>query len=177
MKKALLISGSNSQKSINFQLICALEPLCERFETTLFDLRKLDLPLYNVDHEIHGIPEAAQELRTVFEAHDVIIMSVPEFNGSMPAFFKNVLDWLSRVEAPDYRYFSDKIVVVLNTSPGTGGDIAIRHSRDIVEKLGCTEVVSMHFPKFYHAVAQEGDRPVLKDSQLAEAFRELIKDL
>ncbi len=64
---------------------------------TRLDLRDYPLPLYDADLEKwDGLPANALALKDVFAAHDGILFSLPEYNGSMTPLFKNTIDWASR---------------------------------------------------------------------------------
>lgn len=119
MKTVLAFSGSNSSTSINQRLVELAAQKFQSLEPTLIDLRDFVLPIYSVDiEEDTGIPSAAIQLRRLFDQHDAFMISSPEHNGMMPAFFKNTMDWLSRMEGP---VFQEKPVMVMSTSPGSGG--------------------------------------------------------
>ena len=177
MKNVLLISGSNSQNSINYQLILALKSFFDKSEITLLDLRKLHLPLYNVDDEAQGIPHEAIELRRHFDANDCIVMAVPEYNGSLPAFFKNAIDWLSRVEAPDYRFFKDKKTIIVNATPGFGGNYVLSHMKDIVRKLGGEQIETMNFSRFGEISRLSNTLPEIYNAQIKLEFQGIIDKL
>ena len=72
---------------------------------------------------------------------DGFIVSSPEHNGSMPAFFKNTIDWISRM---DGKVFNDKPTVFLSTSQGPrGGLSALTHILAIMPYQGA-EVIGGH---------------------------------
>ena len=55
-----------------------------------------ELPLYNGDEEAAGPPAEVVELRRAVRDADGIVLFSPEYNSSLPAVTKNVIDWLSR---------------------------------------------------------------------------------
>ena len=118
MRRILAFSGSSSSRSINHQLVtwAAGQLGCE---VTLVDIRDYPLPIYSIDiEEADGIPDNARTLRDMIHAHDGVLISCPEHNGAMPVIFKNLIDWMSRM---DGKIFGDKPVLLLSTSPGKGG--------------------------------------------------------
>lgn len=123
MKKVLAFSGSNHSQSIHNTLIRTLAACAARTEVTILDLTDFDLPMYSIDVESKGIPTDAIKLRQVIVEHDALIIASPEHNGSMPAFLKNVIDWLSRVAEPSKPFFGSdkKPVLLVSTSPGPNG--------------------------------------------------------
>jgi len=91
----------------------------DKDDVTLIDIRDYPLPQFSVDIEqAEGSPENAGRLKTLFDDHDAFIISSPEHNGSMPVIFKNMIDWLSRLEGT---IFQDKPILLMSASPGQGG--------------------------------------------------------
>lgn len=130
MKKILAFSGSNSPKSINQQLlIAAINKIHEHNTVHLIQLSDYIVPIYSPVIEEKGIPKPIKELFQLFTEADGFIIASPEHNGLPSSFFKNIIDWLSRI---DQRFFGDKPVVLMSTSPGvTGGASHLQ----ILEKL------------------------------------------
>lgn len=122
MKKILAFSGSNNSQSINNTLIQILAKKANQTTVDIIDLNDFNLPMYGIDVESRGIPADALRLRAMLNAYDALIIASPEHNGSMPAFLKNVIDWLSRIRqgAP---FFGDEVkpVLLVSASPGANG--------------------------------------------------------
>ena len=123
MAKILCFCASNSQKSLNHNLLAAACDLADGHDKTYAALRDIDLPLYSIDLESEeGYPEEAQAFYELVEAHDAVIIACPEHNGAMPAAFKNLIDWSSRyANTQSHKLFGDKPVLLLSTSPGPNG--------------------------------------------------------
>lgn len=121
MKKILAFTGSNHSKSINRQVLkFALELLDKRsFEVTEIDLRDYEPVMLSLDYEKEkGLPEETLELYDLMQDFDGFIIASPEHNSSVPAFLKNITDWLSRKEL---KFFHEKPVLLLSTSKGGRG--------------------------------------------------------
>ncbi len=119
MKKILAFSGSSSSNSINQQLVRMAATQAATAEVTVIDIRDFPLPVYSIDiEEADGFPDDAHKLKALFSEHDGFLISSPEHNGSMPAIFKNLIDWLSRMGG---KIFQDKPVLLMSASPGGGG--------------------------------------------------------
>ncbi|MCG8574848.1 MAG: NAD(P)H-dependent oxidoreductase [Flavobacteriales bacterium] len=117
MKKIIAFSGSNSSQSINQQLVNATAQMIDGVE--VIDLRDYDAPIYGIDLETEsGIPANITKLIEKLAEADAYIVSTPEHNSLIPAFLKNILDWMSRTGA---KPFGEKPLAVLSTSPGGGG--------------------------------------------------------
>ncbi|UTV30549.1 NADPH-dependent FMN reductase [Photobacterium atrarenae] len=123
MKKILAFSGSNHSQSIHNSLIHALAAQVTESEVTVLDLGDFELPMYGLDIEAQGIPANVMKLKAIMHDHDALIIASPEHNGAMPAFLKNVIDWLSRVAEPGQPFFGEtkKPVLLASTSPGPNG--------------------------------------------------------
>ena len=104
--KLLGLSGSTRTDSLNRRLLraCLHRAEAEGAETTLVDLKALDMPLYDGDLEAaSGLPAGARELRNQLIQADGLMIASPEYNGSFSAVLKNAIDWTSRSdsERPD----------------------------------------------------------------------------
>jgi chromate reductase len=151
MKKILAFAGSNSSTSVNRQLIEHAASKSADHEVTLLDLRDYDAPMFSEDLEKEsGVPESIQKLKTVFEAHDAFMIASPEHNGMMPAFFKNLMDWLSRAGG---KIFQEKPVLLMSTSPGPrGGQTNLANMKAVFPHWGATAVFAdFSVGSFYQA--------------------------
>ena len=124
VKKLLAFAASNSSNSINQALLSyAVEKMGDH-DVSFLDIRDYPLPIYGKDLEAgQGIPENAHKLKDAISSQDALIIASPEHNGSMPAVFKNIIDWLSRMVEPGQSFFGDstKPVLLLSASPGPAG--------------------------------------------------------
>lgn len=121
MKKILAFTGSNHSKSINRQVLkFALEQIDRMsFEVKEIDLRDYEPVMLSLDEQReNGIPAETIELYELMQGFDGYIIASPEHNGSVPAFLKNIIDWLSRNEL---KFFHGKPLLLLSTSNGRNG--------------------------------------------------------
>ena len=115
--KTIGFAGSNSSSSINHQLLVYAMRSVENSE--IIKLTDYNVPMFSEDLEkIEGIPQSIKNLDTKLLEANKLIISVSEHNGNITAFFKNILDWLSR---NNREFLNDKQIVILSTSPGEGG--------------------------------------------------------
>ena len=99
MKTILLFSGSNSSTSINNELIHYTATLFRNAETKVIDLRDYEPPMFSADLEKEiGTHPKIKTLADLIASVDGVVVSTPEHNSMPPAFFKNILDWLSRIQ-------------------------------------------------------------------------------
>lgn len=127
--KILAFAGSLRKESFNKKLIkIAVKGAQEAgADVTLIDLKDYPLPIYDQDIEdSQGLPENALKLKDLMIKHDGFLLSCPEYNSSMSAVFKNVIDWTSRPASKEEVYlccFIDKAVALMSASPGPLGGL------------------------------------------------------
>jgi len=129
--RLLVISGSARIGSYNRQLaeLAAKKAQALGAETTVVDLRALELPVYDEDWaQAHGKPAGARRLRDLFAEHDGLILSSPEYNALPTPLFINSFDWLSVIPAEDGKpsgagATGGKPAGLLAASPGALGGI------------------------------------------------------
>lgn len=131
MKKILAIGGSNSSNSINRKFANYAASLFNNSSVNLFDLSKVDLPIFSVQLEAKsGIPDLVLDFVKQMDETDFIVLSLAENNGNLNAAFKNLLDWTSRIK--ERKTFAGKPMLLMATSPGARGGSSVL---DIAKKL------------------------------------------
>lgn len=61
------------------------------------NMSEFDCPSFNQDSKLNGFhPSGAEEFRKRLLVNDAFIIASPEYNGSIPGFLKNAIDWVSR---------------------------------------------------------------------------------
>ncbi len=119
MNKILALGASNSRNSINKTFATWAAYQIEKAEVEVIDLNDFEFPLYSVDREKeNGVPEKAMEFKKRLQQAHGIVISFAEHNGSYTAAFKNILDWISRIEKP---IWPGNPMLLLSTSPGGRG--------------------------------------------------------
>ena len=101
--RILGLSGSLRSGSHNTALLrAAALTLPSGAELEVFDGLR-DLPAYDADLDTpEREPEAVAHLRAAIAEADGVLISTPEFNGSIPGALKNALDW-PRARSPTAR--------------------------------------------------------------------------
>lgn len=146
MQHILAICGSNSRNSINRQLLKYCLKQIDGHSSRYLELMDYELPLYNIDLEQKSWPDDLSELLQEIKDCDALIIAANEHNGSISAFFKNSLDWLSRIE---YKFLAGKKVLILTTSPGKrGGQNAQEYLKEVLPRYGAEICESIAFPEF-----------------------------
>ncbi len=148
MKKIIALGASNSKNSINKTLAIYVANKITNAKVNIVDLNDYELPLYGIDLEAkNGIPENAVKLNSLIESTDGLVISLAEHNGSYTAFFKNTLDWLSRI---DIKVWKDKPILLLATSPGArGGKIVLQSAKTYFPYLGGNVIADFSLANFY----------------------------
>lgn len=119
MKKIIAFGASSSKNSINKQLANYVANQFQNANVDLLDLNDYEMPLYSVDKEKNqGIPELAKTFFAKLGNADLILISFAEHNGAYSTAFKNIFDWISRI---DGNTFQGKQMLLLATSPGPRG--------------------------------------------------------
>jgi FMN reductase len=88
-------------------------------EKQLLDVRRLDLPMYNPDHD--EPTETASLMIESCHAADGLLWSSPLYQGTISGALKNALDWLHLLGRREPPYLHDKVVGLISTAGGTQG--------------------------------------------------------
>ncbi|MCG7497521.1 NAD(P)H-dependent oxidoreductase [Vibrio sp. Of7-15] len=117
--KVLALAASSSKTSINKQLVTYAANLIGNADVEVLDLNDYEMPIFSEDKEKElGHPEPAKRFFQKIGEADAVLISYAEHNGSYSVAFKNLFDWASRI---DMKVYQDKPMVLLATSPGSGG--------------------------------------------------------
>jgi len=146
MKNVIAFAGSNSKNSINKELVKYATSLINEGDITILDLNDFELPLYGIDFEQeHGIPDNAHNFLDAIKSSDGIVLSLAEHNGAYSTAFKNLFDWMSRIEG---KTFNGKPMLLMATSPGGRGGqsvLGIAQDRFPRHNAQITDVFSLPF--------------------------------
>jgi len=145
-------------------------------------LRDYPLPVFDEDLEAaSGLPESGRKLKDLFLAHDGLLISSPEYNSSITAALKNMIDWVSRPSAGEAPLgcFAGKAAGIMAASPGAlGGLRGLVHLRAI---LGNIQVIvlpdQVAVPRAHEAFDEQGN---LRDAKLhgaVEAIGRRVADV
>jgi NAD(P)H-dependent FMN reductase len=84
---------------------------------------------------------------------DALVISVNEHNGAVSAYFKNTLDWLSRL---DYGFLKEKKILLMSTSNGKrGAASALEYTKNVLPRFGAIVVESFSFPSYSENFSEE----------------------
>jgi NAD(P)H-dependent FMN reductase len=89
----VLISGSLRRGAVHTAALrAAAEAAPPGVQTQFYDAYDR-LPHFNPDLDIDPLPPTVVEMRALLARADAALFSVPEYAGSLPGAFKNLLDW------------------------------------------------------------------------------------
>jgi chromate reductase, NAD(P)H dehydrogenase (quinone) len=134
--KLLAFTPALRKESTNRKLIAWAAELAAKqgAQVDLADFHDFDMPSYDGDLEEKNFPGGAVKLAERIKSADGLLISLPEYNFSIPGNFKNAVDWLSRVRPQPFR---GKSALLLAASRGAiGGIRGLWQSRIPLEGLG-----------------------------------------
>ena len=147
MKNIIAFAGTNSSTSINKQLAVYAASLVNNVEVKVLDLNDFELPLYGIDYELaNGIPDNAHKFLDLIKSSDGIVLALAEHNGAYATVFKNIFDWMSRI---DSKLWSEKPMLIMAASPGgRGGATVLEIAKGRFPYMGGNIVGSFSLPSF-----------------------------
>jgi chromate reductase len=172
--KVLGISGSLRHDSHNSALLrAAAERLPAGAEVVPFE-RLGEIPPYDEDVEVEGVPEVVRELREAIRAADAVLLATPEYNHSIPGQLKNALDWASRPAGESS--LNGTPAAVIGASTGMFGAVwAQAELRKVLGAMG-GRVLEAELPVAHAADLRHGDRLELEPEQ-SERLDEILAEL
>lgn len=170
MNRILVFGGSNSRNSINKKFATYAASQLNGSNDTILDLNDFEMPIFSKEREKEGgIPEAAYRFKQQIQQADGIIMSLAENNGSYSAAYKNIYDWVSRIEG---NMWEDKPILLLTTSPGArGGKSVMQAAKSRLPFQGGNVVASFSLPLFKENFDEQQG---ITDEELSENFFEQL---
>jgi len=170
MPRILAFGASNSSTSINKRLATYTARQFDDFDTTIVDLRDFELPLFGVDLERQiGHPDNAVRFSELIREHDALIISLAEHNSNVTAAFKNLEDWVSRLDGPTWQ---GRKVFLLSTSNGKrGGKSVMDVSLNIMPFRGAEIIAHFSLPFFKENFS---DTEGILDEELNTEYRTQI---
>lgn len=170
IKNILAFGASSSKKSINKKLADFTANQVSNAEITLFDLNDFEMPIFSVDRELEaGIPTLAYKFKEHIKSADGIIISFAEHNGAYSAAFKNIFDWISRI---DKDIWMNKPMFLLATSPGKrGGQSVLDSAVNKFKLMNKNIIVSFSLPSFPNNFSEDNG---ITDNILLKVFKQQL---
>lgn len=170
MKNIIAFGASNSEVSINKVFATYASKQLTNVSTKVLDLNDFELPLYSPRRESeNGIPENAILFNQELKNADGIVLSLAEHNGLQTAVFKNLFDWISRI---DKNVWKNKPMLLLATSPGgRGGKNVLRVTKDMLPHFGGNVIADFSLPSF----RMNFQNNEISNPELKQAFDEHVQ--
>ncbi|MFF3177590.1 NADPH-dependent FMN reductase [Streptomyces sp. NPDC057900] len=89
----LLLSGSLRSASSNETVLRTARAVAPQGVQTVLHEGPGALPHFNPDDDAEPLPEPVARLRAAIDAADALLICTPEYAGTLPGAFKNLLDW------------------------------------------------------------------------------------
>ncbi|MCE2612288.1 NAD(P)H-dependent oxidoreductase [Flavobacteriaceae bacterium D16] len=170
MAKIIAFAGSNSSRSINFKLVKSTAEALEGHDVRLINLANRPFPMYSEDLERdEGFPDELVSFAEEIQKSDGVVLSVNEHNGNLSAYFKNVVDWLSRINR---NFMEETPVLLMSTSPGKRGAIgSLGVIENVLPRFGADITATFSLPSFHTNFTE--DKGIV-DAALAEKHEEAL---
>ena len=155
MRRIIAFGASSSRQSINQKFALYVAHQIKDAQVIQVDLNDYEMPIYSVDRQSkEGIHPLALSFKQLIRSCDGIVISFAEHNGAYSAAFKNVFDWISRIEK---NVWEDKPMLILSTSPGGRGGAAVFDiASDKLERMNPHVVRGISLPFFHTNFSQDG---------------------
>lgn len=173
--KILAIAGSNSEASMNKHLVSYAASIFENAEVEVVDLNPFEMPIYKHERELaNGVPQEAKDFAAKIDAANLLLVSLPEHNGTYSTAFKNVFDWVSRIK--DRTVWNEVPMLLMSAAPGARGGAGVLeaatkrfpfHGGNIVETFSLP-FFNDNFDKSAQKISNDE-----KDSELREKIKKI----
>jgi len=168
--KILAIAGSNSDTSINRQLVTYATTLFENAEVEIVDMNDFEMPIYKHQREVeNGVPQQANDFAAKIDNADILLVSLSEHNGTYSTAFKNVLDWTSRIK--QRAVWNEKPMLLMATAPGGRGGLGVLEAAEKRFPLHGGNIVDTFTLPFFNDNFDKENQKISneeKDSELRE---------
>lgn len=144
------IIASNSKTSINREVANKIN---EKLNLNIIEVKEDEVPMYSPQVEAAGIPDEVQRIYDLIRTESKFIIFTPEYNGYTTPYFKNLFDWITRVE---HGFLKDIDVKIISVSPGSMGGASVRKIlSESLPYFGAKSVDTYGVGDFYTKVEDE----------------------
>lgn len=170
MPNIVAFGASSSLNSINKKLAHFAAQNVPNATVNLLDLNDFEMPLYSTDREKEGIPEKAHAFKAALNRADGIIISFAEHNGAYTTAFKNIFDWISRLEKP---IWCGKPMLLLATSTGVRGAKTVLELAHLRLSRDNPTIPVFSLPSFNETFSEKNG---ITDNELRKKFEVALAD-
>jgi azobenzene reductase len=156
--KITLLAGSNRKNSTSTKLSRYIEKQLTFLghDVNFIDLYEKPLPFYSPDSKTDTDPHLIN-LKEVMLQAQAIILSTPDYHGSVSGVLKNALDHLS------FDHFDSKVVLAISSAGGATGMSSLTQLQTIIRNvhgINCPEWISIGSGQ--HGFTDDGAPELLK---------------
>lgn len=173
--KVLAIAGSNSDASMNRQLVAYASSLFENADIEVVDLNPFEMPIYKHERELAGgVPQEAKDFAAKIDGANLLLVSLPEHNGTYSTAFKNVFDWVSRIK--DRTVWNEVPMLLMSTSPGGRGGAGVLEAASKRFPFHGGNIVETFSLPFFNDNFDKAEQKISnseKDSELKEKIKKI----
>jgi len=170
--KILVFAASFREDSLNEHLIKFASNIITEYggKPDLAFMRDFECQSFNDDVEKErGMDPGAEKFQQRLANNDALAIAAPEYNGSMPGYLKNTIDWVSRFRPQP---FNERQVLLMSASPSMGGGShGLWSLRIPLEHLGARVYPDMFSLAVAHKAIKNGK---IEDPILAKRFKSTI---
>ena len=168
------LCGSLRQHSYNRRLLAAAAQELPHDAAFLVFEDIADIPPYNEDVDAAETPPAVQALRRAIALASGVLITTPEYNGSVPGLLKNAIDWASR-PYPDHVLRGKPVIVAGASISAYGATLAQAELRRVLKVIGA-DVLEVELPVAHAQEAFSADGR-LADAQLRLQLASMVRNL
>jgi chromate reductase len=174
--RILTVSGSLRAASHNTALLRAAAELAPA-GVEIVPYEGLDgLPHYNEDHDTDDPHGEVRRLRDAIASADLVLISTPEYNGSVPGHLKTAVDWASRPFGQGSALWGKPVAMIGASVTDYGAVWAQDHLRKSLGLAGARVLdAELAVPKAPDRFA--GPNGELTDPETRERLAVVIEDL
>lgn len=146
LKNIAIVNGSLRKGSFNQSIVNYIKSTLVSKGYSVTQIIIANLPLMNQDIEFPA-PAAVSVIREEVKKADALWIVTPEYNGSVPAPLKNMLDWISRpVEqgifgAPDF--VSGKLVAISGAAGASAASLVMNELKGLLTRMAMNPLDKM----------------------------------
>jgi NAD(P)H-dependent FMN reductase len=172
--RLLLVTGSTRRSSTNSAALRTAHDVLGEEAAIVYD-GLAELPAFNPDDDDEPLPPAVRLLRNAIAAADAAVFCTPEYAGTLPGSFKNLLDWT--VGGGEIYGKPATWINVAGAGRGEGADAALR---TVLGYVGATIMDSsgIRVPVSHDAVGADG---LISDEvtrgRLADALATIVAEV
>jgi len=173
--KILAISGSLRAASHNTALLrAAAANAPQGVEIELYEGLEA-LPPYNEDRDTEAPPAEVARLRREISAADGLLISTPEYNGTVPGQIKHAVDWASRPHGQGSALWGKPTAVIGASVTDYGALWAQDHLRKALGLAGArTLETDLPVGRAHELIGADGE---LTDAEICRRVAEIVDEL